>query len=204
MGEFSCSVEGAGAPEEGGLVGAVVEHLQELAAAQVEHELREHAEGLVEAEAARLVLLVLPELGGDAQQRAVQPPKHVERVLVVRLESRVARHQYRRRLLVKALHQVLAARAVRPPEPSCAGSCLSYTTASSWRPSSPATFGLQHHEHEARVPDNGGGLQPQADDAAAARPRRHRRLQGGPRPLQLCEGEGGQRLQERAVRSVTR
>mmetsp|Transcript_40615 Transcript_40615/g.77555 ORF Transcript_40615/g.77555 Transcript_40615/m.77555 type:complete len:254 (-) Transcript_40615:1303-2064(-) len=107
-------------PEEGCLVGTVVEHLQELRPSQVEHELREKRKRAVDAEALRVVLVVLPELGGDADEHAVEPAQHVKGVLVVRFVGGVARHQHRRSLLIKSRHQVLSCAGAVGPAP-CGG-----------------------------------------------------------------------------------
>ena len=51
-----------GLPVEGGLVGTVIEHLQELASPQMEHKLRIYAEIIRQAERRRILLPIIREL----------------------------------------------------------------------------------------------------------------------------------------------
>jgi len=76
------------------LVRRVVKHLQELAAAQVEHELGVDVEILAQAEARRVVLAVLGKLLAQADQHAVEPAQHVGTVVDLRLEHGNTRHEH--------------------------------------------------------------------------------------------------------------
>jgi hypothetical protein len=59
------------------LVRGGVEILQELGASQVEHELGEDAELSRKAEARRVILPIIRELGTEANQSAIQPSHHI-------------------------------------------------------------------------------------------------------------------------------
>ena len=62
---------------EGGLVRAVVEHLEKLGPSQMEHELRIQGEVLRQSEAVWTVLVVFPELLAKSDQHPVHPPQYV-------------------------------------------------------------------------------------------------------------------------------
>ena len=85
----------------GGLVGRVVEHLEELAAAQVEHELGVDIERLAEPEARRVVLAVVGKLLAEPDEHAVEPAEHVGAVVDLGLEDGDAGHEHRGGLLVE-------------------------------------------------------------------------------------------------------
>ena len=69
------------APVERCLVGRVIEHLQELASPEVEHELRVDAEVVRQPEAHRVVLPAVHEPLAQADEHAVQLARHVGRVV---------------------------------------------------------------------------------------------------------------------------
>jgi len=77
--------------------------VQELAATQVEHKLREETKLARELEAGRVVLLVLSEASYKLNEHAVKPANHVNLLLSIRFEDRVASHEYGCRLLVEAV-----------------------------------------------------------------------------------------------------
>mmetsp|Transcript_56745 Transcript_56745/g.160097 ORF Transcript_56745/g.160097 Transcript_56745/m.160097 type:complete len:852 (+) Transcript_56745:50-2605(+) len=94
----------------GRLVGARVEGLQEVAPPQVVHELREDRQFLGQVEGGWLVLAVVREFGNQADEHPVDPPQHVERVLVFAFVHGVPRHQHRSCLLVESRGDVAHAR----------------------------------------------------------------------------------------------
>lgn len=90
-------------PVEGGLVRRVVEHLEELRATEMEHELGVDHKVLVETERRGIVFPVLGEFLAESNKHPVEPSQDVGRVVNLRLEYRDPRHEHRRRLLVKVL-----------------------------------------------------------------------------------------------------
>ena len=107
MSEFQHRLPSHHQPVERGLVRGVVRRLQKLRPAEVEHELGVDGERAGHAERLRRVLGVLPELGPHADQRPVQPPEQVERLLVLGPKRRHPRDEKRRRLLVESGHDVV-------------------------------------------------------------------------------------------------
>mmetsp|Transcript_15757 Transcript_15757/g.50813 ORF Transcript_15757/g.50813 Transcript_15757/m.50813 type:complete len:418 (+) Transcript_15757:875-2128(+) len=97
-----------------GLVRRVAKDLQELRAAQVEHELRVDGESGREAERGGVVLAVVRKLANQPDQHAVDPAKDVERLLRLRLVRSDARHQHRRGLLVEAARHLARLRRLGP------------------------------------------------------------------------------------------
>jgi hypothetical protein len=61
-------------PVESGLIGTVIEHLQELTSPQMEHELRVDAEVIGQAERRRILLPIICELLAQADEHSIQPP----------------------------------------------------------------------------------------------------------------------------------
>lgn len=86
-----------------GFIWGIVKHLQELASAQMEHELRVEGEVLLQTERGRVILPVIGKSGAETDEHAVDPPEHVRPVVDLGLEHGNARHQNRGRLLVKRL-----------------------------------------------------------------------------------------------------
>ena len=100
------------------LVRGVVEHLDELGPAQVEHELGVDGELGHELERRRVVLAVVPEPLAHADERTIQPPGRrgaVELILRLHLPRELPGDERRASLLVETRRDVVHVGTLRPP-----------------------------------------------------------------------------------------
>lgn len=88
-------------PVEGRFIRAVIKDLEELASAQMEHKLGVDAEVVRQSEARRIFLPVVRELLAQANQHAVEPAKHVWRIVALSLEHGDPRHEHCRCFLIE-------------------------------------------------------------------------------------------------------
>jgi hypothetical protein len=102
-------------PVERRLIRTVVEHLQELAPTQMEHELRVNAEVIPQPEACRILLPIIRKLLAQPNQHSIEPPQHIRAVVDLSLEHRDPGHEHRSRLLVERTRNVRGARLGEVP-----------------------------------------------------------------------------------------
>lgn len=88
---------------KGGFVGRVVENLQELTSAEVEHELRVEGKVLLQRKRGWVVLSIVGKSRTQADKHPVHPSQDVRAIVNLRLKDGYSRHENRRRLLVKRL-----------------------------------------------------------------------------------------------------
>lgn len=88
-------------PIERRFIRTVVEYLQELTSAKVEHELRVDAEVVAEPEARWVLLPVLRELLAQPDKHTIQPPENIRTVVNLGLEHRDPGHQHGGSLLIE-------------------------------------------------------------------------------------------------------
>src|ERR1700683_2414753 len=88
-------------PIERGFVWAVVEYLQELTSAQVEHELGIDTEIVSQSEAGGVLLPVVRKLLAQANKHTIKPTQHIRRVVNLGLEHSYSGHENGRCLLVE-------------------------------------------------------------------------------------------------------
>jgi hypothetical protein len=90
-------------PVEGRLIRAIIEDLQELRAAEMEHELRVEREVALEPEAGRVILTILCEATAEADKHAVDPAQHIWSIIDLALEDGNTAHKNSSGFLVESL-----------------------------------------------------------------------------------------------------
>jgi hypothetical protein len=88
-------------PVKCSLVWTVVEYLQELTSAQVEHELWIYAKVVRQSETRGVFLSIIRKFLAKADKHAIKPTQYIRRVVNFGLEYRYPSHENRRCLLIE-------------------------------------------------------------------------------------------------------